>query len=93
MIFLFGLMLIASIVLIVCGMGAYVHWKSAEKEHGSFGRLMSIYNQKLKSRRIKETEKNTLENIPTYVFSPYRTAPIVKFVPLFDSAFTWKKHY
>ncbi|KIF53457.1 MULTISPECIES: hypothetical protein [Vibrio harveyi group] len=93
MIFLFGLMIIASIVLVFRGTAAYARWKLAEKEHGSFVHLISIYKEKIKSRRIKETDKTTLEDIPTYVFSPYRTAPIVKFVPLFDSAFSWKKHY
>ncbi len=97
MFFMFGLMLAPPIVLTFLGVLNLLDLKSSEKEHGSIRSLMYVYNELLARRKEKEKEKEkettTLENMPTHVVSPYKTAPMVRFVPFFNPKFTWKKHY
>lgn len=61
------------------------------QSYDDLAKQLKVVKKTKKNREIKKTV--TLEKIPTAEISPHKTAPKVKFVPVYDSKFSWNKHY
>lgn len=97
MAFFYVMMIVILFYTVVTGVISFIKWRRVEKEYGSYIKLIFIYRKEKKKSQMSQIEEDcsyNLEHIPSYDFSAYTTAPKVKFVPFFDTKFSWnKKHF